>query len=112
MLRKISEKYVASMVNRSFADRLDAINRDILSTDRLKRVIGDLRLWGAQPGSDVSLDTVDWFRSNIGVRIERGWMGNNPASFRISYVAPNATFAARVANQLAGLYIAENDKIR
>src|SRR5689334_15459923 len=59
--QKIPDKYVPSLVTQNSKERLAVLSQQILTSDRLKKLIGDLELFpGAKPGKvpDIAVDAV------------------------------------------------------
>ena len=110
--QKIPEKYVASTVVSDVQDRLATISQEILSSTRLKKIIEDYKLYSDKRDKKSVEEIVDLMRSDVSVRVEKGWSNNRPGAFRISYEGSDPSVVAAVANRLASLYIDENMRVR
>jgi polysaccharide chain length determinant protein (PEP-CTERM system associated) len=108
--QKIPSQYVSSTVSTSLQDRLATINRQILSSSRLAKVIEEAKMYrGEAPVPEPLLMAV---RSSIKVTVEKGWAGDMPGAVRVGYDGPDAHFVAEMANRIANLYVEENLKTR
>lgn len=110
--QKVPERYVASAVNGDLQDRLATINQRILSSTRLQKLIDTFDLYRPQRGKLYQEEIVELMRSDISVKVEKGWSHDKPGAFRIAYEGSNPTVAAEVANQIGNLYIEENLRAR
>jgi len=106
--QKIPERYVSASVGTDLQDRLAAINQFILSTTNLNKLIADYGLYKEERKSLVPEEIVEMMKSDIQIKVERGWVGNRPGAFRIAYMGKSPTMVAEVANRLAQLYVTEN----
>lgn len=111
--QKIPEKYVSATVNTDVGDRLATINQQIMSTNRLLKIITTFDLYKEERKKKVQEEIVEQMRTkHISLKIEKGWTGGRPGAFRVGYQGKNPAVTAEVANQLANLYIDENLKTR
>jgi len=110
--QKIPERYVNSTVNSDVGDRLATINQQIMSTDRLLKIINTFDLYKEDRKSLTQEEVIEQMRKDISINLIRGWTGGRPGAFKIGYQGPSATVVASVANQLASLYVEENMKTR
>ncbi|HUB32545.1 MAG TPA: GNVR domain-containing protein [Bryobacteraceae bacterium] len=110
--QKIPDRYVATTVISDVQDRLATLSQEILSSTRLKKIIDDYNLYAEDRAKMGPEEIVDLMRSDVEVKLEKGWSGNRPGAFRIAYQGPNPQIVAAVANRLASLYIDENLKVR
>jgi polysaccharide chain length determinant protein (PEP-CTERM system associated) len=106
--QKIPEKFVTSTVGAPLQDRLMALNQQIMSAPRLRKIIQDFNLYPNERKTKGSEEITDLMRADISLKVEKGWTQNRPGSFHIYYDAPTAALAAAVTNRLASLYIEEN----
>jgi polysaccharide chain length determinant protein (PEP-CTERM system associated) len=107
--QQIPDKYVPSLLPQDSKERLTILSQQILTSDRLKQLIVELKLFpGAQAGkvSDVAVDLV---RSNIVINPEHG---DRLTAFRVGYSGPDRDVVANVANRLASFFVEENMKER
>ena len=110
--QKVPERYVASAVNGDLQDRLATINQQILSSTRLQKLIDTFDLYRDQRKKLYQEEVVELMRSDISVKVEKGWTHDKPGAFRIIYEGRNPTVVAEVANQIGNLYIEENLRAR
>jgi polysaccharide biosynthesis transport protein len=106
--QKIPERYVSSSVGTDLQDRLATINQFILSTGNLTTLINDYGLYKEEKKNHVPEEIVEMMKSDIQIKVERGWVGNRPGAFRIAYMGASPTIVAEVANKLAQLYVTQN----
>jgi len=104
--QRIPDSYVKATVTAKIEDRLATLKEQILSRSRLERIIVDLDLYEQQRRASTMEDVVQAMRRDIDVAQE------GKESFRVSYVARQATTAQRVTQRLASLFIEENLKDR
>ena len=110
--QKIPERYVSSTVSNDVQDRLATISQQILSTDRLKKIIDDFDLYRKQRKSYVQEEILQMMRKDVTVKLERGWTNSKPGAFRVAYSGTDPAIVAQVANRIANLYIEENLRTR
>jgi len=110
--QKIPERYVSSTVNTDVGDRLATINQQIMSTDRLLKIIDKFNLYSDLKKTGTQEEVIEKMRKDISINLIKGWSGGRPGAFKIGYEGPEASVVASVANQLANLYVEENLKTR
>ena len=110
--QKIPEKYVSSTVSTDLQDRIATISQQILSSMRLKKIIEDFDLYRDERKSHFEEEILEIMHRDIKITLERGWTGNRPGAFRVSYEGATPAVVAQVANRLANYYIEENLKTR
>jgi polysaccharide biosynthesis transport protein len=110
--QKIPEKFVSSTVSSDLQDRLATINQQILSSNRLKKIIDDFGLYREERKAKYEEEVLEMMRGDISVRLVKGWIGNRPGAFRVGFQGPDPGITAQVANRIANLYIEENLKTR
>jgi len=106
--QKIPERYVSSSVGSDLQDRLATINQFILSSTNLNKLIADYGLYKEEKKNHVQEEIVEMMKGDIKISVERGWVGNRPGAFRISYMGKSPTTVAEVTEKLAQLYVTEN----
>src|SRR5258708_7806932 len=94
--QKIPEKFVTSTVSTDVQDRLASISQQILSSNRLKKIIEDFDLYRIEKKSAVQEEILDKMRQDITIKLERGWIGNRPGAFRIGYQGRDPAIVAQV----------------
>ncbi len=103
--QKIPERYVSSSVGTDLQDRLAAINQYVLSSTNLSQLIADNGLYKEEKKNHVQEEIVEMMKNDIQIKVERGWVGNRPGAFRISYEGKSPVTVADVTNKLAQLYV-------
>lgn len=107
--QKIPDKYVPSLLPQDSKERLAVLSQQILTSDRLKQLIVELKLFPGVQASKVSDVAVDTVRSNIVINPEHG---DRLTAFRVGYSGPDRDMVANVANRLASFFVEENMKER
>ncbi len=110
--QEIPERYVAPTVTSAIQERLATLNQQILSATRLSKIISALDLYRAERATMAPEEVIELMRKKITVKAERGLARERAAAFRVGFEADNPKVAARVANELANLYIQENLQFR
>ncbi len=110
--QKIPERFVSSTVNVDLQDRVASLSKQILSAARLQKIIDTFNLYQDQRKEMGPEELIVRMRKDTAITLERGWTGNRPGAFRISFEGPNPAVAADVANQLANLFVEENLRAR
>lgn len=110
--QKIPDRFVTSTVNPDLQDRIATISQQILSSSHLKKIIDDYNLYARERKKLVLEELFEKMRSDISIKMERGWTGNRPGAFRVAYQGPDPSIVAQVTNRIAQLYIDENLKSR
>lgn len=109
--QKVPDSYVPSTVSSSITDRLSTINQQVHSPTRLSQLRKQLDLFPEMkgPGSDERAVV----RMNNAITVDLTDSGGQRLrSFRISYTSQDPVEAAKVANELAGMVMQENSRIR
>jgi polysaccharide chain length determinant protein (PEP-CTERM system associated) len=109
--QKIPERYVSSTVSMDAGERLMAISQQILSSARLKQLIGEFGLYQHQRNTEVPEFVVMRMRPDIKIMVEPGSTGRLNG-FRVAYEGEDRSVVAQVANRLANFFIEENLKSR
>ncbi len=110
--QKIPESYVAGTVRDELQDRLATISQQILSSTRLQTLIDRFDLYREERKRKAPEEIIEMMRSDIQIRLEKGWTQNRPGAFRVFYQGPNPSVVADVANQIGNLFIDENLRTR
>lgn len=111
--QKIPTSYVQPTVTLSVSDRLATISQQILSRTSLEQVITKLHLIRNPSAPLLMSKKVESLRKAIQIDVHRGGRRReSTSSFTISFEDENPTNAARIANTIASLFIAENLKVR
>ena len=110
--QKIPSSYVSSVVNTSVQDRLATINRRILSTDKLVKVLEDVGLYHDKGDGRIPRGLVGMLKGNIRILLEKGWSNDQTGGFRVHYEGSDPKMVAAIANRVANLYVEENLRTR
>src|SRR5262249_710582 len=57
-------------------------------------------------------EVLEMMRTDINIKLEKGWSGGRPGAFHVGYSGPNPELVTEVANQIANLFIDENLRTR
>lgn len=100
--QKISKDYVKPTVTTSVTDRLRTIIQQIMSPNRLRKVLVNLNL--VQDMSDRNLlnRLIGTMQKNINIDV------SGKESFKITFTGKNPTMVMNITNQIASLFIEEN----
>jgi len=96
---EVSRDYVQSTSTLSLRARLDTLREQVLSRTRLESLVGEYQLAGRGATLEEAVAKV---RRRIGIKV----IGQD--GFRLSFTDEDPRMAARVANALAGFFIAES----
>jgi polysaccharide chain length determinant protein (PEP-CTERM system associated) len=110
--QKIPDKYVTSTVNTDVGDRLATIGQQIMTTERMLKIINTYNLYPNERKTKPQEEVIEQMRKDISLQVEKGWTGGRPGAFRIGYEGKNPMLVAEIANQIANLYVDENLKTR
>jgi polysaccharide chain length determinant protein (PEP-CTERM system associated) len=110
--QKIPEKFVASTVEVTLEDSLNAISEQVLSTRLLEKIVDKYHLYQGLASTKTKPEMVDKLRHDLTIGVERGLSLGRPGAFRISYDAPNPVTAAGVVNDVCNLFVTQNSKTR
>jgi polysaccharide chain length determinant protein (PEP-CTERM system associated) len=113
--QKVPDRFVASTVTATVADRLSTLRQQILSTTRLSQIADEMNLYADERKSKTHEEIIEIMRKAIEVDIANA----NPTrpdstlgAFAIAYSNEDRHLAAKVTNRLASLFIEENIKAR
>lgn len=98
------------------ADRFSALNQVVLSKDNLINIAKNYKLYGLDNNPEMSRETINTIiRSNILVERLRaepeGWEGAATFAFNVSFLHSNAEETYKITNDLATLFLDENDRV-
>ncbi len=103
---KISDKVVTSLTDEDLSQRIQAINKEVLSTTELKPMITKYDLFKLERGNGVPVESlVPKMLNNIEVVVERSEDQSKVASFSIKYKDRSPQDARNVTSELASKYI-------
>jgi polysaccharide chain length determinant protein (PEP-CTERM system associated) len=111
--QKIPEKYVASTVQVSLQDSLNAINQRVLAGAKLLAIIRDFHLYENEWNKRSPEELMDRFRTkDLTFTLERGLGGTRPNAFRVTFQGGSPKEVAGVVNRITDLFIHENATVR
>ena len=110
----IPETFVKSTVTRDPEALLLTLSQEILSRSRLMKIIEEHNLYPVQRRTQSLDDVVERMRRDIRVEFLGDERERTPKTiaFTIAYTTTHPRVAMNVANELAGLYVAENVRYR
>ncbi len=108
---QIPDSYVPSPVTSSAVTHLGEIQELVFSTTSLRKLIIAMNLYADRRQSMGEDALVQYMRRSISVDAVTQ-SGHNANAFQISYRSKDPVQATQVANQLAGMFIEQNAKIR
>ncbi|MES2606639.1 MAG: GNVR domain-containing protein [Pseudomonadota bacterium] len=110
----ISTSVVAADRTEGLAERLDIINKALLSRSSLESLINRFNLYPELRAEQEAEYVIDRMRRDIGIRQEgasQQWDLNPTFTMTLSYQNWDPQLAATVTNELAALYGQENDRL-
>jgi protein tyrosine kinase modulator len=115
--QQVSQEFIRSSVSSGVESRIQRIQQELMSRDRLARLVTQFDLYPNLRAKGVGLDDII-ARLRRDIRLEptaveqQGFGGNQTIAFEISYSGRNPEVVAQVANVLAAGYVEGNTKIR
>lgn len=110
--QKIPERYISATVDSTVLDRLAAIREQVLSTQHIKKIVEEFRLYRDGGRNLLEEEIFAKFRKDVTVSMDNGGSTTMPGAFRVGYQGTDPETVAKVANRLANLFIEENLKVR
>lgn len=110
--QKIPVDFVSPTVRGDVPDRLALVTQSIMTSARLLNIINTFHLYGHERRHLTQDELLSKLRSDISVKFEKSWTGDQMHAFQLSYQGKDAKTAAEITNRLAGLYVAENARAR
>jgi polysaccharide chain length determinant protein (PEP-CTERM system associated) len=110
--QKVPDAYIKSTVTGDIRNRLGTLSQQILSATRLQKLIDMLNLYPEERKRMAREDVIALMRRDISVQVVSGGGSQDLQAFRIQYSGREPRLVARVANELAAVFIAENLKAR
>lgn len=114
--QKVPSNYVQPTISEDVSDRLQAIQEEILSRARLRKIIIELNLYNLQSGQTPGDEVVELMRHDITVDVVTNQLKTDRtksvAAFRIGYSGRNPVLVQKVTRDLASLFIEQNLKDR
>jgi polysaccharide chain length determinant protein (PEP-CTERM system associated) len=109
--QQVPNNYVTPTVSSSISDRLSTIQQQVLSPTRLQKLIDTTNLYADLKGRRSQADLVRMVQSSTSVDLVSTG-GSRMSAFRIAFSGKRPAEVAKVANQLASMFIEENLKAR
>ncbi|HZR63940.1 MAG TPA: hypothetical protein VFA85_02275 [Terriglobales bacterium] len=109
--QQVPDKFVASTVSSTIADRLPTIQQQVLSPTRLGRLINTMGLYQELRSHHTDQEIIATMQKATTVEMVTP-VGGHLSAFKIAYVGKSPTEVARVTNQIADMFIQENLKAR
>ncbi len=108
---QVPDKYVPTMSTGDIAGRLTTLQQQVLSPTRLKKLVESEGLYPDPSEKKTEAQVVHSVQKSIVVEVVSPGAGKMSA-FRIEYHGPKREVVARMANQLAQMFIEENVRAR
>jgi succinoglycan biosynthesis transport protein ExoP len=109
--QQVPNNYVASTVTSNISDRLSTIQQQVLSPSRLQKLMDSMNLYSDLRAKRSKEDLTRMMQGAISVELANSG-GARMSAFEIAYHGRDPYEAAKVANQLATMFITENLKVR
>jgi polysaccharide chain length determinant protein (PEP-CTERM system associated) len=115
--QQVSQEFVRSAVSAGLESRIQRIQQELMSRDRLADLVTQLNLYPELRQKGAGLDAmIERFRRDIRMDPtavdQQGFGGNRTIAFTISYSGRDPQLVAQVANVVAGLYVVQNSEMR
>jgi len=111
--QQVPSKYVSPNVTTSAADRLQAIQEQVLSRARLQTLIDSMGLYPGERAHHTMDEIVDEMAQDITITsVTATDQPDQLTGFSIAYTAPSPATAQRVVNELTSMFISDNLKAR
>ncbi len=110
--QKIPEKYVASTVQVTLQDSVNAISQKVLNINRLQGIIDEFHLYEDERKLKTADELVERVRKDLSITLERGLGGGHSGAIRISFDGSSATVVAGVVARVTELFVQENVRTR
>ncbi len=108
---QVPDKYIPSLNTGDIAGRLSTLQQQVLSPSRVKKLVETEGLFPDPSGKRTEAEVVQSVQKSIIVEVVNAGAGKMSA-FRIAYSSRNRLEVAKVANQLAQMFIEENSRAR
>jgi succinoglycan biosynthesis transport protein ExoP len=110
--QRIPEHFVAATVNADLQQRLDTLKQQVLSNERLEKIIEHFHLYRDERSRHVADEILAMMRKDVDLTLEKGWSADRPGAFRVKFRCPDPRVAAEVADQIGQFFIDENLRAR
>ena len=104
---QVPDKYVPTISTGDIAGRLTTLQQQVLSPTRLKKLVEAQKLYPEPTGKRTEEQVIHSVQKSIVVEVVNPGAGKMSA-FRIAYSGRQRTEVARIANELAQMFIEEN----
>ncbi len=109
--QQVPDKYVPATVTANIADRLTTLQQQVLSPTRLKKLVEAEHLYPDPSGTKTEEQVIKSVQKSITVEVTNPG-GPKMGSFTITYSSRKREQVARMANQIAAMFIQENQNAR
>ncbi len=106
--QKIPETFVAATVQTALEARLDELKQQVLSNDRLWRLIEEFNLYPKLRRTRTREEVLEAMRKDVTIKLEKGWSANRPGAFRVAFESVSPQTTSEVTNRIARFFIDEN----
>ncbi len=106
--QKIPETFVAATVQTALEARLDELQQQVLSHERLWNLIEEFNLYPKLRATKTREEVLEAMRKDLSIKLEKGWSASRPGAFRVTYETSTAKTSAEVANRIGHFFIDEN----
>jgi polysaccharide biosynthesis transport protein len=109
--QQVPDKYVPATVTANIADRLTTLEQQVLSPTRLKKLVEAQHLYPDPNGKATEEDIIKGVQKSITVDVENPG-GAKMGAFKIAFTSRKRELVAPMANQIAQMFIQENQNAR
>lgn len=103
----VSTKYISPLSNYRIQDRIPAIQKQVLSRQRLTTVMDELGLYGEERKKTLPENLVEKMQNSIEIRILK-----DKAAFELSFEYRDPKLAMMTVSKLSSLFIDENIRVK
>lgn len=111
----VPESFIRTPVSSELEPRLYAVTEEVLSRANLSRLIETHNLYPEMRKSDSGDSVIERMRKDISIereQVEVSWGRGTTIAFEVAYHGFDPSVVATVANELADLYVVENNRMR
>ena len=106
--QRVPENFVRPTVTSDLNERLNVISKQILSRNRLERIIQEFNLYDRERKDMIMEDVIERMRKDITLNIPKPRRREEPNNFSVAFTTKDARTAMRVTERLASLFVQEN----
>jgi len=110
--QKIPENFVASTVQTSLEAQLDTLKQQVLSRDRLWKLLEEFDLYREERVRSTKEEVLERMRRDLNISLLRNWSARGPGAFQVEYQTGKPDVAAEIANRIGLFFINENQRQR